>query len=804
MLGGTIGSPAANLAFSFLSPALAIAGAACIAIPIIIHLLTRQRRRPIQWAAMKFLLEAYKKHRRRLTIEQLLLLACRCAVVLLVGLALGRPILGELTASRGPVHLFLLVDNSLLSQVREDRSSTGDAGGALALDRFKQEAVRLLGELDASRGDRAGVIALAGPAEPVVFPPSGDLGAVGRVLAELPGSESRPDLAGALARLRADWSERSSEPAAQEAPARRVVAILSDLRAGGLDLSQPAPSLAGGAGMPRIISLSPAAEGRDNIAITGIEPLRPVLVGNASDGRAGASNPGGNQVRVSLARFGPVTSRGGATRVRLALADGKGLATAVAQPAGGAEAIVQWQPGQETASATLDVQPPENVDVHGLALVARIDADWLGADDVMVRPVESRSAVRVAIVESLKLPSAVNAGIDRFTAGDWIRLVLQPESAGGALRAVSPSGLIPTTIDPASLGRSGLAGFDAAIVLAADELTDDGWRRLREFSTTGGLVVVTPPATATVHVWTDAFIKEFGLDWSISREAVVIEGGAGIVAEVPGGASNPLLGLLAAELPALARPVGITKALTVTAPGGSLVPILNLSTGSPLIAAAPGNTSAAEASAAEHGAVVLMTTAIDLGWTDLPTKPLMLPLAQEIVRLGVGRSQQSFETLAGQSLRAPGGTEELLPVDARAQRLGPISGARSAGAATRMAGVWRAVGKRGSTLSLVGINPDIGASDTSVTDRAQMTVWLGGIAGPERVAILGSDGAMVGDDSQSAGSAVHAGSEDREPISMPLLAAALALALLEVLLARQFSHAARLEGGAASAGRTAA
>ena len=50
---------------SFVAPALAAAGAAAIAIPILIHLLSRRRRIPVLWGAMRFLLEAYRRHRRR-------------------------------------------------------------------------------------------------------------------------------------------------------------------------------------------------------------------------------------------------------------------------------------------------------------------------------------------------------------------------------------------------------------------------------------------------------------------------------------------------------------------------------------------------------------------------------------------------------------------------------------------------------------------------------------------------------------------------------------------------------------------
>ena len=108
--------------------ALALAGCLAIAIPILIHLLWRQRRKPIEWAAMRFLLEAYRRHRRRLRAEQLLLLLVRCLILALLGFALARPLLDRagLTNSGSSRVVYFLVDNGLASGVRSD------AGGASA------------------------------------------------------------------------------------------------------------------------------------------------------------------------------------------------------------------------------------------------------------------------------------------------------------------------------------------------------------------------------------------------------------------------------------------------------------------------------------------------------------------------------------------------------------------------------------------------------------------------------------------------------------------------------------------------
>src|SRR5687768_16210926 len=95
---------------AFVTPAFAVAGLALASIPIVIHLLNRRRFKTVQWAAMDFLLRAMKKNRRRLKFEQWLLLATRCALLALLGLALARPTgcdnsaISRIAAQRAGVH----------------------------------------------------------------------------------------------------------------------------------------------------------------------------------------------------------------------------------------------------------------------------------------------------------------------------------------------------------------------------------------------------------------------------------------------------------------------------------------------------------------------------------------------------------------------------------------------------------------------------------------------------------------------------------------------------------------------------
>src|SRR5260370_29225681 len=69
---------------SFLNPGYLLARTALLSLPIIIHLINRMRFKRVRWAAMEFLLQSQKRNRRRLVIEQLILLALRCLLVLLV------------------------------------------------------------------------------------------------------------------------------------------------------------------------------------------------------------------------------------------------------------------------------------------------------------------------------------------------------------------------------------------------------------------------------------------------------------------------------------------------------------------------------------------------------------------------------------------------------------------------------------------------------------------------------------------------------------------------------------------------
>jgi hypothetical protein len=830
---------------TFLNPILLSIGLGCVAIPIIIHILMRRRRRPVAWGAMKFLLEAYRRQRRRMNLEQILLLASRCLLVALLALAVGKPVLGAARSLlAGPRTLYLVVDNSITSTARATTNAPG-AGTSVddALARSKAAATDLISKLDAAKGDRVAIIAAASPADPVVFPPSSDLAGARDALKELAPADSRADFVGSLALVRDELLGTRSRSASEgegassnSSASNSLVAVLSEFRAGSADPSTTLPALdPDKAKTMRVFALAPAGEGVDNVAIVGLEPLRSlVLSGDASSRASGIDVP----VRVTLRRFGPGTSAAAVSRVSVS----------VAFPGGGAAATnavgdVRWSPSQENAQIVVSASAPTRASDRTtsripLVITASIDNDAILADNTFRRTIDTRDRLEVVILTTQQLGQATT--IDSFRAEDWLALAISPAEDLSQRR--QSGDVRVTTIDPlqaSSMGR-GLSDYDVLVVPRPDLLDIAAWRGLRAAADAGSLVLVTPPTSVQTHLWTDGFTEAMGLEWSFAREARVIEPRMPLSADRPTPSGPDLLELVAAEIPELAKPVTVAKLLAPTTGGTSPTSntsanfdvLLKLADGTPFVISAspPSNTatvggkpdsasprttpitttapatsaaSNVSAQASTQGLVVYIAASLDLSWTDLPTKPLMVPLIQELVRQGVGRSGGPHSALAGGVLPLPPNAADLSRLDAGNDPQGPsvvsVAGAGNAGSAQagpiapslRRAGVWGVRNASGNSLGVLAINADTAGSSTDPRTRDELARWFTPIAGE---AISWIDPASVSPESgvptaASAASPVSMAPRELPPISFPLLIAAGVMALIELALSRFFSHA---------------
>ncbi len=94
----------------FLNPWL-LGGLALLSAPIIIHILNKRRFQVHDWAAMDFLLKAVITNRRRLRLEDLILLLLRIALLAFLVLALARPVARGLGGWREDERIVILDDS---------------------------------------------------------------------------------------------------------------------------------------------------------------------------------------------------------------------------------------------------------------------------------------------------------------------------------------------------------------------------------------------------------------------------------------------------------------------------------------------------------------------------------------------------------------------------------------------------------------------------------------------------------------------------------------------------------------------
>ncbi|MGQ9608937.1 MAG: BatA domain-containing protein, partial [bacterium] len=85
---------------NFLNPFLLI-GIIASSIPLIIHLWSKRQAKLIDFSSIKFLISLERRKVRKLRFQQILILALRMLIVILISFALARPILTDRWAMAG-------------------------------------------------------------------------------------------------------------------------------------------------------------------------------------------------------------------------------------------------------------------------------------------------------------------------------------------------------------------------------------------------------------------------------------------------------------------------------------------------------------------------------------------------------------------------------------------------------------------------------------------------------------------------------------------------------------------------------
>jgi len=453
----------------FLNPIVFWTALGAVSIPIIIHLLNRRRYRLLDWAAMKFLLESLKRNRRRLRIEELILLALRCLVLVVLGACLARltgcSAMNKLPGgSSSQMAVFVVDDSYSMGQ----RVGGGTIFSAAAADISAQIAG--LGDSD----KLAILLTIAGAEDEPFFKPTHVANAerdvlINRLKALKPG-DGRAQLDKALTAAARIFSDDKS--------ANKRVYVYGDFRQADLSGSAGGDAVRKACDELRkqgvdIVAMDFGRKATGNLTVESM---------TLADRFAVAKSP--VRLRLEVRNNGPTLVRDVEIKLTARVTTPEGLRDVELPPA-----LIEAIDRRALASVETTVTFP----MGGPAVVtATLPPDELESDNKADLALDVRQAVSVLVVDG-KLDLAEPTASESF----FFKMALDPEgngSGGTKVDVVSPPALADTRLDeydlvafldvgdlPLSMDSTGKAVWPG--VMACERYVKQG----------GGLVIFTGP-----------------------------------------------------------------------------------------------------------------------------------------------------------------------------------------------------------------------------------------------------------------------------------------------------------------------
>jgi hypothetical protein len=488
----------------FANPALAF-GAFLAVVPLVIHLLNRRRHRPLSFGAMRFVMAAHKRTRRRARLESLLLLLLRMLAVGLLGFALARPFVGgdSLLTGLGERRrdLVLMVDTSASTDYREGLGSVFQSIVARARD--------LTEELDESKGDRVRLILVDDA------PRQASGRSVREALAVIDALEApaptAADLVGALALVTECIDEWGADVEVRFLTDMQRGTFVDRNGASEIELLTDGSGATAGSTIADPLGASGATAGatetgarpRIGPALDRLEQRGTRLV--VEDLGAGTTQPANAGV-VRLEVLGPAPSIGAPARVEVTVRNfGPDPITALRVALAVEDTRLPVQSVDVEAGSTASTTFTVRWQAAGARrITASIAADGLAVDDERSRVVEVAPPVRVLLVNGA--PSDDSIEFDEV--GLLAAVLAPPAEAGFALEGTAP--FEPRVVLPAELeaGSVELASTDVIWLANVSQVSTRTIDRLTDWVRAGGALVFSmgdaiAPATYGERLFSD-------------------------------------------------------------------------------------------------------------------------------------------------------------------------------------------------------------------------------------------------------------------------------------------------------------
>ncbi|MFH1706868.1 MAG: BatA domain-containing protein [Planctomycetota bacterium] len=595
---------------------LAALGAA--AFPVLLHIIFRRRFAVTDWAATRFLEKVLKRHRRRLAVENLLLLVLRVLVLAVAALVFAAPVMRGGLAARfghGTGPAVIILDTTL--------SMTVTDGDTTALDRARQAAADII-RREASR--RTTHLLLLDGTAPLTVPGGFDAQPLLAAVAAAPVLYGRTDPAAAL---------ESAAGIAAEAAAPAEVFVVTDLQRTTWDIPADTPA------------------GRQLAALAGCAAV------DLIDVSAGAPAPNAGILDAAVIGRPPTAGRTGTVGVRLTARSGPTRPVEVAFHLDGARAA--WQtvtvkPGETTAAEAVLVFPAAGM----VAVEIRLSDDGLAGDNRYYLPVRVRPAVTVLAVNG---ETSVGAMQDET---DFFRKAMNP---GGEFPVPGDITINVTEMDEPAFRHADLARYDVVVLANVMRLTAARVRTLEDFALRGGAVIIAAGPLVDREFFNTALYRDgqglmpCRLGPLVSRDTM----SPGFTSLAPASVRGPVLAFMQGFRAGVTDRIHFMRYFAIEPATGDATAAAAFSDGTPAVV-----------TAGVRGCVTFLNFTLDTAWTDFPGHPLYLPFCRELVNYGVNAGDIRSTAVCGVPLavRVPSeasGREFLLTAPSgNTQRLRPL------------------------------------------------------------------------------------------------------------------------------------
>jgi hypothetical protein len=568
----------------FLNPWL-LGGIGAISAPIVIHMLMKMRVKRMKWAAMRFLQVVTQRNERRLRVEDLLLLALRCLLLILLAIALARPALrtaGGVMVGGGARTVVIALDNSYSMGLTD--------GGASRFDNGRKAAQQILDSLPA--GSQAAFLLFSDIAQPVIAEPAADLTLVKKMIGDSTltdrGSNVHPALSEALDILK------------RHASGQGQVYLVTDGQATGWKELGAMRAEAAQSGA-RVTVVEPGPGEQPNLGVSAIA-------------MGSAMAPAGSAARFSVeaSNYGREEARN--VTVGLSIDGG----------APGDQAVIESLPAGESRRVSLFGRL-KTAGFH--TVTAQLPPDHLAADDRRTMVVRALDEVRVLLVAG-DMGATPREG-DPF----FLERALAPVAEDSFIK--------PRSVSVADLGGIKFSDFDAVALLDVPRLDQQRVAELDKFVRDGGGLIIFPGEKTDPAFYNQSLggmlPASLGDPWGDAA------GKGKFRALQAAKYTHPVVSIWADPAAGTLSTARFYKGLALQplpaqgADAGQAVTVLTYQDGSPAIVERTWG----------RGRVIEFSSTANAAWNDLPAHPAFVPLMQRVLGRLVTRRDDALNIPVG-------------------------------------------------------------------------------------------------------------------------------------------------------------